>query len=100
MGLVIQADDKVGVKLFKLKILSNLLTHTLQENLNDKEMEDEIKRIVLHFRNNQYRETLLTQSEDFKSEKKRLHQIVKDKEIKMPKEIRNALELSLELKGK
>lgn len=59
LRILISMDDLVGVKLFKLKILSNLLTHTLREAVaNSKNLQviEEIKLITEAFLKNQYRE--------------------------------------------
>jgi hypothetical protein len=56
---LIEADPLVGVKFFKLKLLSNLIKHTLQDNLHDKDFLQEISLLLQAFLHNQYRETLL-----------------------------------------
>ncbi len=59
---LITADDLVGVKMFKIKLLSNLVNHTLRENVSasDKAVGDstyaEVLAIVRAFKENQYRE--------------------------------------------
>ncbi len=51
--LCMEMDEKVGVKFIKLKLLSNLLIHTLPEG--DSEKSDEIYKIALSFKENKYR---------------------------------------------
>ena len=57
LRVLIESDDLVAVKLFKLKLLSNLLTHTLREGvsksyLNKEAIQNEIKLIGLAFKGN------------------------------------------------
>lgn len=78
---LITSDDLVGVKMFKIKLLSNLVNHTVRENVSasDKAVGEgtyaEVLAIVRAFKENQYREQLLVHSSDFKEEKKRLEKI-------------------------
>jgi hypothetical protein len=58
---VVEADEVVGVKMFKIKIMSNIISHTLKENISGSRKEvreqtySEILRIVKAFKENQYR---------------------------------------------
>ena len=58
---VVEADEVVGVKMFKIKIMSNIISHTLKENISGARKEvreqtySEILRIVKAFQENQYR---------------------------------------------
>lgn len=70
LRVLIQTDELVAVKLFKLKILSNLLTYTMKGSTE--KSTSEIKLIVEAFARNQYREQLVNYSQDFKDERKRL----------------------------
>ena len=70
LRILIETDDLVGVKLFKLKILSNLITYTLKDS--SQQTASEISNIAKAFNRNQYREQLVTHSADFKEERKRL----------------------------
>ena len=59
---LITSDDLVGVKMFKIKLLSNLVSHTLRENVSasDKTVAEgtysEVIAIVRAFKENRYRE--------------------------------------------
>ena len=63
---LIESDDLVGVKLFKIKILSNLITHIIPANVTPgvppakdsfRELTyREVTRIVEALKNNKYRE--------------------------------------------
>lgn len=55
-----ELDHKVGVKFFKLKLLSNLITHTLPGS--EREKAEEIYKIVECFKGNKYRSTLISES--------------------------------------
>ena len=59
--IAIDSDPLVGVKLFKLKILSNLITYTLKEATSIKNehgdiIRSEIKQLTESFKRNEYRE--------------------------------------------
>jgi len=40
--VLIETDEVVGVKLFKIKILSNLIRHTLHENVSGNRKEVQV----------------------------------------------------------
>jgi len=63
---LVERDEKVGVKFFKMKLLSNLITHTLKDLEGS---EPEISELSNLFLKNKYRTTLLTESQEFKEEK-------------------------------
>lgn len=74
--LCVQSDPLVGVKLFKMRILSNLITHTLKD-CPQKEpwgvsIRSEVKLLAECLKNSPYREQLVVHSTDFKEERKRL----------------------------
>lgn len=56
LRVLIEKDDLVGVKLFKLKIMSNLITHHLSDPKVTKNCREEVKMIVEAFLRNKYRE--------------------------------------------
>ena len=100
MRKLIEADDLVGVKLFKMKVLSNLITHILPQNVqpgvkNDQFKDStysEVQKIAECLSSNVYREQLLKHSQDFKEEKKRLEAIVKEsKHVELCKKLKLAL---------
>jgi hypothetical protein len=104
-----QTDDLVGVKLLKLKILSNLLTHTLSAATSSPYSEDpshpsklrnEIMGIILTFKANKYRPQLVEVSQDFIEERRRLNAIAMAKPCEAPQiddEIRKLLKEILQI---
>ena len=78
--MCIESDDLVGVKVYKMRLLSNLLRHTLLIEKEPK-FKEEIMLITKAFLNSKYREALLTESSDFKEEKKRLQSVAKENHL-------------------
>lgn len=70
-----ESDPLICVKFLKLKLLSNLLTHTLQDNQTDAEVVQYVSKIVETFAKNKYKDALLDESQEFVEEKNRLLKI-------------------------
>ncbi len=70
--MLIEIDDLVGVKLFKMKILSNIINHIIPANITPgaDEAKDSFKeqtyleviKIIDALKNNKYREQLVMHS--------------------------------------
>ena len=72
LRMLMEIDDLVGVKMFKMKILSNLITHIIPANITpgtDKSKDSfkeqtylEVIKIIDALKNNKYREQLVMHS--------------------------------------
>ncbi|CDW86427.1 UNKNOWN [Stylonychia lemnae] len=94
---LMQQDPLVCIKFMKLKILSNLIIHTLQD---DRSTEEEIIKIIQSFKDNQLRQKLIKESQDFKEEYKRLEGISKKEKcdfIKISPEMKKILTECLQI---
>jgi hypothetical protein len=85
---LMKTDDYVCIKMVKLKLLSNLLSHSVNEFDGANE---NILSILEAFRDNKHRSTLLEESREFQPEKEKLEVIAKDLKNKITKEHRSVL---------
>ena len=94
------SDAGVCVQLLKLNLISNLVLSVLQED-NEQRRQDayetQIQEIISAAIECEHRKVLLSKSQEFKAEKKRLGKIIEDKRLKMSKQTNQLLVQFLKL---